>query len=512
MIYRTCTMMPDKTNAIHLLTAFILVMLICALWPFQDAFASVGGGSGGGNCQGEGLLARIVPCITNAMEQSTTKIANSISSYLWPIIGTFIVFVIIIYGVKIMSPEGNPQKTAIPLLLKIGFVLLFVQNFGGFTPAVTGGLKEVVDILANALDMSSQCSGSGGGGGGGGGGAASMGSDKVWKAMDCVLGKLFGFAGKDGNATLIASIFGLAAGFFFGGSFGMIAFFSIIGVLWSILMFVFKAAFAFLNGFMLACFSVIISPIFIPLILMQAPGQYFARWYQLLISAFLMPLLVVGYCIFALSIYNKVLFEGERAEAIRKTMEKSFSESITGMRTECLGTLLNNIFYRIRGGTGGGGTGTTSGGGTGNADQILRSASVPNVAIPQQSGGQGLCIKVPNIDMQKLTGKFKNKQDFFRQIFTDGAALFLLAWLLSKGLQAIIDLSSILAGSAAGKLMGPLSDTEKRLKSAMDNAKQRMTESFQRGDGSSVAGPEFLQRVIPGIRDGLSGFTGGLRG
>lgn len=507
MTFRACALMPDRTHATHLFAAFILVMLITMLWPFQDALAATGGG--GGNCQGEGLLARIVPCITNAMEQSTTKIANSISSYLWPIIGTFIVFVIIIYGVKIMSPEGNPQKTAIPLLLKIGFVLLFVQNFGGFTPAVTGGLKEVVDILANALDMSSQCSGSGGSGGGGGG-AASMGSDKVWKAMDCVLGKLFGFAGKDGNATLIASIFGLAAGFFFGGSFGMIAFFSIIGVLWSVLMFVFKAAFAFLNGFMLACFSVIISPIFIPLILMQAPGQYFARWYQMLISAFLMPLLVVGYCIFALSIYNKVLFEGERAEAIRKTMEKSFSESITGMRTECLGTLLNNIFYRLKGGTGGSGSSGSSGS-AGNGDQILRSASVPNVAIPQQSGGQGLCIKVPNIDMQKLTGKFKNKQDFFRQIFTDGAALFLLAWLLSKGLQAIIDLSSILAGSAAGKLMSPLSDTEKRLKSAMDNAKQKMTESFQKGDGSSASGMEFMQRVIPGIRDGVTGFTGGLR-
>ncbi len=484
--------------------AILLLVALLLMLPVSDAFAS-GGGSGGsgggegGNCPGKGLLERIVPCITKAMEQSTYELTTAMSNYLMPIAHTFVIFVIIVYGIKILSPEGNPQKTAIPLLIKIGFVYLFIVNFGGFIPAVHGGLKEIIDILANAISIQGTCdSGSGGGGGGssgGGGGAAAMGSDKVWTAMDCILGKLMGFAGSEGNSMLIASVFGLMAGFFFGGSFGLIAFFGIVGLLWGVLMFVFKAAFAFLNGFMLACFAVIISPLFIPLLLMQAPSQYFKGWYELLLGAFIMPLLVVGYCIFALSIYNKVLFEGERAATIRKTMDKAFSESITGMRTECLGTLLNNIIFRLQGGSGG----------SGSNSNALKSPSVPNLAIPQQSGGQGLCIKVPNIEPQKLIGQFKNKQEFFRKIFTDGMALFLLAWLLLQGLQTIIEVSRYLAKSGAGSLMTALSSVEKRLQVSMRNAKQRMMDSMTKEDGSSVSGPDFIRKLPDALRGGIFG-------
>jgi TrbL/VirB6 plasmid conjugal transfer protein len=467
----------------HSVGLCLLVFCVVCLLPMSEVWAS---SSGGGNCPGQGLLARLVPCVTNAMEKSTYQLTNSLSAYLWPATSLFIVLVIIIYGVKVMSPEGNPQKTAIPLLLKIGFVILFTQNFGGFIPAVLGGIKEVVDVLANALTMSTQCSSSGMGGGGG----TAMGSDKIWSTMDCFLGKLFGFAGKDGNATLIASVFGLIAGFVFGGSFGLVAFFSVIGVLWSILIFIVKAAFAFLNGFMLACFAVIISPIFIPLLLMQIPSRYFQAWTQLLVSAFIMPTLVVGYCVFALSIYDKVLFQSDKGEAMRKTMEKTFSESITGMRTECLGTLLNNISFRLL---------------NGMKPEALKSASVPNPVIPQQSGGNGLCIKVPNIDLQKMTGGFKNKQEFFRKIFEGGIELFLLAWLLAQGLELIIKLSGSFSSASASYLMGPISSIEQKISSAMDNAEKKMHEAMKNPDGSSSMGTEAMRNIPKALTGLVSG-------
>lgn len=470
--------------------------------PATGAYAmgtGTGTGTGGGMCPGNGLLARIVPCISDAIEQSTYKLATAMSNYLFPAISIFVVLAIIIYGVKVMSPEGNPRRTAIPFVLKIAFILLFVQNFGGFIPAVHGGIKEVVDILANALTLSSQCPEGSGIGGGGGIGAA-VGSEKIWTQMDCILGKLFGFAGKDGNATLIASVFGLLAGFLFGGSFGIIAFMGVIGILWSILMFVFRAAFAFLNGFLLGSFAVIISPMFIPLLLMHRPAQYFRGWYDMLMSAFLMPLLVVGYCVFALSIYNKVLFESERGETLRKTMEKTFAQSITGMRTECLGTLINNFQFLVKGGT--------KNGGGGSADQLLKNDSVQNPAVPQQSAGQGLCIKIPNIDLQKMMGNFKNKQDFFRKIFSEGISIFLLAWLLSTGLQAIIPLAMVMARSAA-TLMTPLSDIEKRMHSMMKNAEKKAHEAFSKEDGSSASGVDFIRSIPGALKNAGTGLLNG---
>lgn len=472
---------PSTLSSRHVQVMLLLIVAFLFL-PLDAAWASAGGGSGSGqgNCPGNGLLERLVPCITDAMEQSTTKLANSISTYLFPMISVFVILVIIIYGAKIMSPEGNPRKTAIPVAMKIGFMLLFVQNFGGFIPAVHGGLKEIVDILANALEIRSQCEGASGGGGGG---AAASGAGKLWTQMDCILGKLFGFEGKDGNMKLIASIFGLAAGFFFGGSFGMIAFMGILGVLWAVLVFIYKATFAFLNGFLLASFAVIISPLFIPLFLLQVSTEYFQRWLQLFISAFIMPLLVVGYCIFALSIYNKILFESEHAETIRKTMDKAFAEGITGMRTECLGTWLNNIFFHVSGGSGGGNSGGNGGGNSRDANTVLRNDSVQNPVIPQQSGAPSLCIKIPNIDMQQMMDGFKNKQDFFRKIFTDGAGLFLLSWLLLQGLKWIQEVVGNMSGRAAAKLLSPISSIEQRIQTSMKNAEQKMKDYFQRPTG-----------------------------
>lgn len=479
---------PAILSSRRVLLMLALIAAFLSL-PLDVAWASAGSGSGSGqgNCPGNGLLERLVPCITDAMEQSTTKLANSISTYLFPVISIFVILVIIIYGAKIMSPEGNPRKTAIPVAMKIGFMLLFVQNFGGFIPAVHGGLKEIVDILANALEIRSQCEGASGGGGGGGGGAAASGAGKLWTQMDCILGKLFGFEGKDGNMKLIASIFGLAAGFFFGGSFGMIAFMGILGVLWAVLVFIYKATFAFLNGFLLASFAVIISPLFIPLFLLQVSTEYFQRWLQLFISAFLMPLLVVGYCIFALSIYNKILFESEHAKTIRKTMDKAFAEGITGMRTECLGTWLNNAFFLVNGGSGGGsggGGGSSSSSGSGgnnrDANTVLRNDSVQNPVIPQQSGTPSLCIKIPNIDMQQMMDGFKNKQDFFRKIFTDGAGLFLMSWLLLQGLKWIQEVVGNMSGRAAAKLLSPISSVEQKIAASMKNAEQKMKDYFQK--------------------------------
>lgn len=477
---------------LHRLLCVLLLACIAASLPMAEAWAL--GGVGGGQCPGEGLLARIVPCVTQAMEKSTYKLAYAISGYLYPAASAFVVLVIIIYGMKVMSPEGNARKTALPLLIKIAFVLAFVQGFAGFIPAVHGGQKEIVDILANALSISSQCPASGGGG------AAASGAGKLWSQMDCILGKLFGFAGKDGNAMLIASVFGLVAGFLFGGSFGMIAFMGVFGLLIAVAVFVFRAAFAFLNGFMLACFCVIISPFFIPLILLMPSSRYFSNWLGLFIGSFLLPLIVVGYCIFALSIFNKTLFESERGETIRKTMDKAFTESITHMRQECIGTLINNIFF-----------GSKAGNRSVDPNQYLRNPSVPNPANPTQSAGQGLCFKVPNIDMQKAMGNFKNKQEFFRKIFMDGAAVFLLAWLLLEGLKAIISAATNIAGAAAGKLMQPISDIEKRLASAQQNAKQKFQDSLRGEDGSMLSGTDFIRR-LPSALQGLgSGYFNGLR-
>lgn len=484
------------------LTLLLLLTVVFLLMSRGDAYALPGiplpGGSG---CSGTGLLARIVPCIANTIEKSTTTLTNSLSTYLWPATSALILLVIVLYGLRIMTPEGNAPKTAVPLLIKIAFVMAFVTNFGGFIPAVHGGMQDIVNIVGGALPQDfgkGQCPSSG---------TVSTvwsltsagGSQKVWVNLDCILGKLFGFVGKDGNVMLIASVFGLMAGFFFGGSFGLIAFFAVISVLWGIFMFAFRAAFAFLNGFLLASFMVIISPMMIPLILLQSTAPYFQSWLRIFMGAFIMPIVVIGYCVFALSIYNQILFEDDSAISIRKVMDINFAKSVTGMRTECMGSLLNSVIFRQFEAAAGGR----------DLDEVLKSNSVQNMSIPQQSGGQGLCIKVPNIDIHKISDGFKNKQDFFRQIFTDSMALLLLAWLLLAAMEAVIQMSGVLGGSVASALMGPVSPMEKRLKSAWEQAKGQAQQSMIKPDGSSYAGAEFLQRVPIAFKEMV---TGGIRG
>lgn len=465
----------------------------------QDAS---GGGQSTKNCQGEGILSRIVPCITKAMEQSTMRLTNALEGYLLPAYGAALTLAIVLYGVKAMSPEGNVPRVSVPFLIKIGVITLMMSNFGGFIPAVYGTMNDSVDIVSNALEISNKCPSTGASSGGGG--AASGAGSKVWKEFDCVLGKLFGFDGKDGNLKLIASVFGLLTGFLFSGSFGMIAFLSILGVLWSVFMLIYKSTLAFISGYLLACFMVIISPLFLPCYLFQVTQPYFTKWLETFYRSFFLPILIIGYAVFALSIYNKFLFEGKHAETFKKITDKAFAESITGQKTECLGTLLNNAFFRKLSGVG------SSGKDSGDNDKPYKSASVANVVNPPQSGGQGLCIKVPTIDFKKVEGNFKNNQQFFRQVFVDGMALFLLAWLLSAALASVEHIAGYIAGSVAGQLLGPVSSTEQRIKAGFDNAKAKALEAFKKSNGENTSGTDFI-RALPGaVIEGAKGLGRGV--
>jgi hypothetical protein len=485
---------------------FTIMALGCVMLFGADAYAQNGGGQGG-NCPGSGLIARIVPCITQTMEQSTTQLTIQMENYLYPAVAMFITLTVVLFGIKSMSPEGAVQRTGIPYLLKVGFVLLFLMGFGGYIPAVHGTMNDTVDILSNALDVSSSCPASGGGGGGGGAGA--NGSSKIWAQFDCILGKLFGFepsqssgsgggqGGGGGNQKLIASIFGLLAGFLFSGSFGAIAFLGAIGVLWTICLLIYRAVFSYLNGYMLACFMVIISPMFIPLILLQITGRYFQNWLQIFIGAFLLPLIVVGYSVFALSIYNKILFESDKAESIRQLMDKNYNESISSMRAVTLDSSLvnNTALFDAR----------TTGR---SADDATRDGNVANVSDPLKSGAQTIQTKVPNIDIQdQMGGKYQNKQDLFRQVFTDGAALIILGWILATGLETVMQIVMVIAGGVAAALMSPLSSMEKRMQQSLAQAEQSFKDKFAQSGGTDMSGIHTFKKAID---DGLQSFRKGI--
>lgn len=484
---------------------YVGVLMACLLfYCASDASAqalSGGEATGSKNCPGEGLLTRIVPCISKTIETSTTRLTNAMEAYLLTTYGAALTLAIVLFGVKAMSPEGNVPKVSVPFLIKIGILTLMMSNFGGFIPAVYGTMNDSVDIVSNALEISNKCPSTGAASGAGG---ASAPGSKVWKEFDCVLGKLFGFDGKDGNLKLIASVFGLLTGFLFSGSFGMIAFLSILGVLWSIFMLIYKSTLAFLSGYMLACFMVIISPLFLPCALFQVTQTYFTKWLEVFYRAFFLPILIIGYAVFAITIYNKFLFEGKHSETFMKITDKAFAESITGTKTECLGTLLNNAFFRKLSGVG------SNGANAGDENKPFNNASVANVVNPPQSGGQGLCIKVPNIDFKKVVGNFKNNQQFFRQVFVDGLALFLLAWLLSISLEEVEKVARNISGSVAAQLLTPLSSIEQRIKAGFENAEAKAKEALGKIDGSSTSGTDFI-RAIPGaFKEGVAGFVRGV--
>jgi type IV secretory pathway VirB6-like protein len=128
--------------------------------------------------------------------------------------------------------------------------------------------------------------------------------------MDCLLAVIFGYAGQ---TFLPLSLVSIATTAVWSGAAGGMLFFTVLGVFISLIFLVFRTVYVFLTAYLTVGFLVIISPMFIPLILIQSTEQFFNKWLENLIGAMLSPLMMFTFIGFALFLIDHVIFSGDNS-------------------------------------------------------------------------------------------------------------------------------------------------------------------------------------------------------
>lgn len=253
------------------------------------------------------LLAVIVPCIRDMVEEATETMTDQFDEYVKPSMWAFCVLVVTIFGVKMLINEGDLKKEGIILLMKIGGVALFMDNFGGLIHDMFAAVQEGSEMVTTALHKTGgQCTGD-------------FQGEEPWNKLDCIVGKMYGFGGN--GATIGTAIFGMVAVMPSSGQMGGMLMMAGITALTLVLRLVIRAAYTYLMAMIVMGFLIVISPVLIPLIFMGVTFQYFEHWLRALMSTMLMPLVVLAYVTLAFLVLDKMMFDDKNGIAKIVTKE-----------------------------------------------------------------------------------------------------------------------------------------------------------------------------------------------
>lgn len=435
------------------------------------------------------LIGYIVPCVTYAIEKTTMRMSKAMIDWLKPVIYAFMTLVIVLFGVRVVQGGGGPvHGEAILLLLKMGLVIALLEIIPTrVVPLLYDVMNEGLDVVSTTVSpdvKSLRCD-----------------TDKfrnpkapfVWAQMDCLTSKLFGIAladpGPSGekrpNMLLAASVFGMLGGFMFGGTFGFILFMTLVGVLWLTFMLILRTISAFLNGYLYASMLLLIAPLFLPLIMLRATAQYFEPWWKGILAGILLPILICCYTMFAMLLYDRMLFNDSKDPKQRALLYKLFDTDLMKQAQKastpvCPGEFMGDTKFMENA------QGKTK-------EQMNKLTKVMNQNFGAENGCGGL--KVPKLDMTKA---FTNRTngEAFKDLFKDAIKLLVLAVLINMGYTNIAGLARRLIGSG-----GVASTLDAR--GPVEDKLTAMSESVKASIGQTLGkkgGDEFLANIakVPG--------------
>lgn len=473
--------------------------------PAQHQLETTDGNGGHKKCseideaKGGVLIGYIVPCIAYTVEHATQAMSQKMVDWLMPTVWAFITFVLVMFGVKAVQGEGQVHQQAIVLLLKIAMVVTILGLIPTYVvPNFYSFMNEGVQVVSTTIGDASQ--------------SIHCDVDKygdsntmpLWKQMDCLLGKLYGFAmGTDGKPSMLlaASVFGLLAGFFFGGTFGVIVFFACIGVLWSMMMLILRTAFTFLQSYLYASLLLLIAPLFLPLILLKVSTYYFEAWWKGIFACILLPIIITSYAMFATLLYDDILFAPNakinmlfnysKVQEAEHLPRQACDRQIAGQ--PAMRSAISGIEQSV----------------------IYNNPFMKHFSNPNTNGAGNLCagLAVTNLEAKRIgSGEFNTDREAFAAFFKDAIKLFVVALLINAGFKNVQSFSSNIIGSPSVGLssMQP-SKSEAKMTQAFEGFKQGMMSGFRtpiEGSPSGPGGPSgsgFLRNIPNALRGGSQG-------
>ncbi|MEJ0009545.1 MAG: type IV secretion system protein [Alphaproteobacteria bacterium] len=484
------------------------------------------------------LIGYIIPCIAHTIADTTSQLCQKMVDMIMPIVWAFITLVLIFFGIKVLSGEGQVHSEGFLLLIKIGVVVAVLQTLPNFIPYIYSIMTETVSVVSGTISQGDPQLWQDNGDGTDPSTASSATSATsangpvhcdvskygdantlpLWKGFDCMLGKLWGITmgtntaadgpgatGGHPSMLLAASVVGTMSGFLFGGTFGVILFIACIGVVWTLFMVILRTAFAFINSYLYASILLLIAPLFLPLTLLRAGNDYFQNWTRSFLACFLLPLVITAYAMLAIQLYDGILF------APNAEINKLFNmEGNPDMQNLIKAEKPSRRACDMQtAGSGAQGRSAISG----IAEKVLyQNRWLQSFTHPGSGAFGNLCgmANVPVLVAHDIDTKknYATDRQAFEAMIKDCVKLFLVSWLVSQGFKNVQGfVSQIVGSSAVATSFTKPSAMEARFETGMAWAKQGMIGGLKDKDGHETMGPAFLRNIPTALGDaaGVSG-------
>jgi type IV secretory pathway VirB6-like protein len=458
------------------------------------------------------FLGEIVPCMLYTVQESTITFADMMVDWLQPVYYAFLTLVIILFGVRMAQNEPEIYKHGFLLLVKIAVISMVLADLGNarsisgtngdgeIIPAAYAIMRDSQEIVTSKISLDAmKCDVAN---------YEDVGTPKLWAIFDCIGGKVFGFTKGDynsGKMVLVTSLFGLLAGFFFGGPWGVVIFFGMVGVIISIFMMMLRTTLAFINSYLVLCILLILAPLFLPLALMRATGGYYDKVIKNILACLLTPILFTAFAVFALKLYDKALFAEDsilnklfQYEEVQKALEPSKKGCDWQVTGDSDNTRKDS-------------TATAA-----DLDKMFMNPFLQNKVMPTLSGANDPCAlaKIPVFNLDQVDDpEYKKGKETFKALFKDLIKIFILAYLVNQGLQALPNVITHLTGMATTRaIMQTGNEVQAKYESALATAKQSASAAFKQSDGKVMAGKESVERMGAASRSGIDSFYSVLKG
>ncbi len=293
--------MTDRLNRTYILFSAIALGVLVACYALPSYALMYFNGVSNVPCPfTEGFTFLVVTCLQQAIIDATMVFLAEFSEAMYSTVIALIVFQVTLFGVQAVMGVSEITKKAWALLLKIGVVLTFGYELGGFAPNIFAIMEEVQAVVVDSIgftgDMECEVTAAV---------AGAFTNSAVWLRMDCIIDKLFKFSEP---LLLFNAIFAMLSAALFSGTLGVAVFFMGITALLNVLGFVFYAVYIFILSYVYVGFLIAISPLLIPLMLVGVNLGMYERWLSNVIAGMGIPVFVFAYLALTLPILDYVVF------------------------------------------------------------------------------------------------------------------------------------------------------------------------------------------------------------
>lgn len=417
------------------------------------------------------VIMSVTYCVQIAMVNATQLFLQPVSDMMLPITGAVLALVVGIFGFKLAMGETELNRKTFTLLIKIGCVLMFGYNFGGWMLPTFGATISLQDAVVTTLWKSPNCPISSFTAGAPSYDYISAGGANVWATLDCIIGKLFGFGGTFIMAT---SIFGMLGSLIGSGTMGAMVFFFGLTTLLSIFFFAIRAVYTFLISYVFIGFLIIISPMVMPLMLFRNTYSMFDAWLKNLMVAIMIPAVIFTYLCMVMPLLDEVVMGNDQASLKNVVSDEKMSGAYRNLQQRCSMASQSTDFSFFR-----------QMSGSMNIEQWVQ-GPFRNTLIPSNSAATDPCQSVQTPSMDFGQGQVMTLWDIAFSLLR----IFLIGILISMMMNMLPDLvvAWVRGGRAAQRASESPLPGQQMLNSALSQMQRRISGGSRGGGGGGVFG------------------------